>query len=107
MITVEQFRQYLVRKDSIIAQPINDFNHSLRKERSAIKSRPLEVVAPVVERNIRETKICSQCHQELPVSEFGSNSTNFDGRQSYCKACNAAYHRERRQKQRNIIYVEC
>lgn len=47
-------------------------------------------VTPEVKQKIKEkmeTKKCSKCGRELPVSEFTKNSTRKDGLQSYCKTC--------------------
>lgn len=34
-----------------------------------------------------KTKKCSKCGRELPLSEFYSKKTSFDGLQSWCKEC--------------------
>lgn len=39
----------------------------------------------------RETKYCPDCRQELPASEFGRNSSAYDGLTNYCKT----HHTER------------
>lgn len=33
------------------------------------------------------TKVCSRCHQTLPVSAFGSRKANRDGLMGYCREC--------------------
>ena len=38
-----------------------------------------------------ETKICSKCKQEKPISEFAINRTRKDGHASDCKACRKIY----------------
>lgn len=38
-----------------------------------------------------ETKICSKCKQEKPLSEFAINRTRKDGHASDCKACRKIY----------------
>jgi superfamily II helicase len=38
-----------------------------------------------------DTKVCSKCGQELPVSEFNKNKTNKDGLQNMCKRCAKEY----------------
>lgn len=43
-----------------------------------------------------ETKICSKCGKELPVSEFSKNSKTKDGLQCQCKSCQKAAHKESR-----------
>lgn len=35
-----------------------------------------------------ETKICSKCGRELPLSEFYKNKTTKDGASYWCKKCN-------------------
>jgi hypothetical protein len=37
------------------------------------------------------TKWCSKCEQELDIEAFGKNKGRTDGRQSWCRACKAAY----------------
>lgn len=39
---------------------------------------------------MKGTKVCTKCGQEKDVMEFGKNKGNIDGRQSLCKACDAA-----------------
>lgn len=34
-----------------------------------------------------ETKKCSSCGNELPISQFHKNAATKDGLQPYCKAC--------------------
>lgn len=34
-----------------------------------------------------ETKVCSTCKRELPVSEFYKSNTKTDGLQNQCKEC--------------------
>lgn len=34
-----------------------------------------------------ETKKCSKCKRELPVTEFNKSIKSKDGLQSYCKSC--------------------
>lgn len=41
-----------------------------------------------------ETKICTKCGKEKPVSEFCKDSKKKSGLQSHCKACNAEYCRQ-------------
>lgn len=36
------------------------------------------------------SKVCSACHETLPIDDFHNNSCRKDGKQSYCKACNTA-----------------
>lgn len=39
--------------------------------------------------NALDTKICSKCKVEKPLSEFQKSSINNDGYQNYCKICNS------------------
>lgn len=43
-----------------------------------------------------ETKKCSKCGRELPVSEFWKNVTKEDGLQDYCKDCGKNYFKNRK-----------
>ena len=52
-----------------------------------------------------ETKRCSGCHQDLPLSEFWKNRSSPDGLQAYCKACGKAKAREH-QKANPKLYRE-
>lgn len=45
-----------------------------------------------------ETKVCTKCGKELPVSEFHKNKYSKDGLQYMCKACNAKSVKESRQR---------
>lgn len=45
---------------------------------------------------IMETKKCSKCGRELPVSEFWKNITKDDGLQDYCKDCGKNYFKNRK-----------
>lgn len=40
------------------------------------------------------TKTCTKCGQELPLTSFGRHSTCKGGYNSVCKECDAAYHRQ-------------
>lgn len=42
-----------------------------------------------------ESKICSKCKQELPVSDFTQKSRNKNTYEACCKRCKAAAQRER------------
>lgn len=39
------------------------------------------------------TRTCPRCGVEKPIGQFGKNKRRPDGRQCYCRACNAAYHK--------------
>ena len=43
-----------------------------------------------------ETKKCSRCGRELPVTEFGKNKRAKDGLQVFCKECFRQYARNKR-----------
>lgn len=45
-----------------------------------------------------QTKRCSKCGRELPVSEFGKVSASRDGLNCRCKECNRKISRENRKK---------
>lgn len=47
-----------------------------------------------------ETKVCSKCGRELPVSDFYKNKVAKDGLSSYCKKCNNALSAESNRKRR-------
>ncbi len=41
-----------------------------------------------------ETKRCTKCGEEKPLSEFHRDRTKSDGRKSWCKLCTSGYQRE-------------
>lgn len=41
---------------------------------------------------MEQTKICSTCKVELPISEFHNDITHPDGKKSQCKSCRAKYY---------------
>ncbi len=43
-------------------------------------------------------KPCSMCRGLKPIEDYGPDKANRDGRKSYCRSCNAEYHRERRER---------
>jgi hypothetical protein len=43
-----------------------------------------------------ETKVCTRCRAELPLSSFGVRRASPDGLQGYCRACVSAWAREHR-----------
>lgn len=53
-----------------------------------------------------DTKVCSKCGRELPISEYHKNGFDSQGRQKYrgyCKDCANRIERERYQKKKNFI----
>ena len=46
-----------------------------------------------------ETKVCKECGQSLPISNFSKNKATKDGLANYCKKCD----KERRRKSRGGI----
>jgi len=38
-------------------------------------------------------KVCNKCNQQLPLASFSRDASKRDGRQSWCKECQAAYGR--------------
>lgn len=50
-----------------------------------------------------ETKICTACKQELPVSEFSRKLSSYDHR---CRPCKATYAREWRLRHRDRLNAE-
>jgi len=53
-----------------------------------------------------ETKVCTTCKQEKPVSDFHRNNNKKDGRSSQCKECVADYQRNRYRKNAGTIRKE-
>lgn len=45
-----------------------------------------------------ETKICTTCHTEQPLSEFRPRRSGDDHRHNQCRTCFNAYHRRRRRR---------
>lgn len=48
-------------------------------------------------------KRCSRCRELLPLVSFNRLTRASDGRQSYCRACNAAWHAENRSRHNGMI----
>jgi hypothetical protein len=46
---------------------------------------------------VMTTKVCTRCHQEKPVSDFGKSSRHKSGYNYSCKKCQAKYMREKYQ----------
>lgn len=44
-----------------------------------------------------DTKICSKCGRELPLTEFYKNKAKKDGLQHMCKECYKQYHKQNRE----------
>lgn len=45
-----------------------------------------------------QTKKCSKCGRELPLSEFGKNSTVKNGYDYYCRSCKSIMSKESRER---------
>lgn len=50
-----------------------------------------------------ETKVCSLCKQELPLTMFHKNHSRKDGLQTYCKECGKVYFANRTKKKKDIL----
>lgn len=44
---------------------------------------------------MKETKRCSECGRELPLTEFNKKKSNKDGLQDRCRSCFSAYNKRR------------
>lgn len=53
-----------------------------------------------------ETKICSKCKKEKPISEFGKNKAKKDGLQTECKECKSAYNKLHYQKNKETYLAK-
>ena len=51
----------------------------------------MEIALSFMMTQIKNTKICSFCKKELPISEFGKCKSTKDGLQYYCKSCQKLY----------------
>lgn len=49
-----------------------------------------------------ETKTCTKCGRELPLSEFHANSKTKDGKVSQCKDCTNRYFHEYYNRKKKI-----
>lgn len=49
-----------------------------------------------------ETKICTRCGKDLPMTEFYRSQKSPDGYQHYCKACKTQYYLEAKRKNNDI-----
>lgn len=49
-----------------------------------------------------ETKRCSKCGAEKPLTEFFANKYSADGLQHYCKDCQRRYQRELYQRHKSL-----
>lgn len=45
-----------------------------------------------------QTKICSKCHQKLPIDKFTLNKTRKDGHQTFCIDCQQIYQKQHYKK---------
>lgn len=50
-----------------------------------------------------ETKKCSKCGRELPVSEFNKNKQAKDGLQCRCKSCQREANREKQERIKKLL----
>ena len=50
-----------------------------------------------------ETKLCTKCGKEKPISEFSKSARRADGLQRYCKSCMAEYNRIHYRKIKRFI----
>lgn len=50
-----------------------------------------------------ETKKCSKCGRELPLSEFNKNNQAKDGLQCRCKSCQREAHREKQDRIKKLL----
>lgn len=58
--------------------------------------------AAMLDRMATGKKRCSRCGQTLLIEEFSPSKTASDGHHGWCRPCVAAWHRERRQRRREI-----
>lgn len=49
-----------------------------------------------------DTKICSKCGRELPLSEFHKNKDHKDGHSNVCKECHKKYYKQYYQDNREV-----
>ena len=54
-----------------------------------------------IENGLKQTKVCTKCGRELPVSAFNKCSASKDGYQSRCKDCHNQYQNEQRRLKRD------
>ena len=50
-----------------------------------------------------ETKICSKCGRELPISEFYKNKQAKDGLQCHCRSCQKETNRVNQEKFKKVL----
>lgn len=50
-----------------------------------------------------QTKICTKCHKELPITDFNWRNKEKGTRRSECKYCHSAYMKQKYQEKKNII----
>ena len=54
-----------------------------------------------------KTKVCKKCGQELPLEYFSKNARTKDGLQIYCKDCQKALVKERRERDKQNMIKMC
>lgn len=50
-----------------------------------------------------ETKICTKCHKELPITDFNWRNKEKGTRRSECKFCHSNYMKQKYQQKKNTI----
>jgi hypothetical protein len=50
-----------------------------------------------------ETKVCTKCHQELPITDFNYRNKAKGTRRSECKYCHTKYMRDKYQEKKVIV----
>lgn len=55
------------------------------------RGRILDALAVGYNERVKTEKKCYRCQRVLPTAEFHKNRSQWDGLQSYCKSCRAAY----------------
>jgi hypothetical protein len=64
-----------------------------------VSIEPAEPTPPITEpADMAKTKVCNTCEKRFPLTAFGVNNANRDGRQNRCKPCESAYQAKLRHK---------
>lgn len=50
-----------------------------------------------------ETKVCTKCHQEFPITDFNYRNKAKETRRSECKYCHTKYMRDKYQEKKVIV----